>query len=903
MSIPLLKTKFYIPSQRVDLVPRPHLLARLNQGLAARLVLVSAPAGFGKTTLVADWIRHKLLEDYKGRVAWLSLDENDNEFTRFFGYFIAAIQQVEPTVGKELVAALTSSQNPQPEVLLTLLVNEIAAIEDKFVLVIDDFHVISLLEIHQALQFIVEHQPPTMLLAITSRDEPFLPLSRLRARRQMTDLRAGDLRFSQQEATHYLNHIMGLGLSEADVRALATRTEGWVTGLHLAAVSMQEQNDPQQFIAEFTGDDRYIIDYLVDEVLSNRPEKSRDFMMRSSILGRLCSSLCTAVTEQADAQETLQQLEQENVFIIPLDNHREWYRYHHLFADVLRQRLAESMPPGEIKKLHHKASQWFSQNDFLIEAVEHALKAEQYEEAIVLMETGAEVLILNSQLNTLLKWSRQLPHNVIESHPRLGLVFAWAWASTNQPEEAEHCLQAVELSQGARLDELMSQSADDVTIGRVAHGALLETAVVRSQLAIGRRNVSETLRLTNYALPQLESTEVAHLFNPPIASRMAAHFTRGLAHKLSGCLDQALESFAQANKLGQQLNHVHIVALSYGHSANVYSIQGKLHQALKTCELGLHQVAAMAGDNSPLSGFLRAEYGNLLYERDDLENAEHHLQEAIRVAKPWGFLDAFIPGHTGLMKVHLARNDWLAAAAALDELAHLGHNSPQLVQPAVECYRALLWTKQGKLDAAGRWAETAGLDPGHSREDQSIILAQVLVSLEKWNEAANLIEQLLIAANDGERRGRVIRLLTLQAIVFLARGRPVHATESFEQAIFLAQPEGYVRSVIDCGLPVKGLLKMALHREQSYAQELLAALDAPTTTRQPDSPDVLVEPLSERELQVLRLLATELSGPEIAQELVIALSTLRSHTQQIYRKLGVNNRRSALRIADELHLF
>ena len=907
MSSPLLATKFHIPPPRVDLVPRPHLLAQLNKGLEGRLVLVSAPAGFGKTTLVANWIRHEQLGDRDGRIAWLALDEDDNEFSRFFGYFIAAIQQIEPTLGKELVAALGSSQNLQPEILLTLLINEIAAVKDKFVLVIDDFHVISLLAIHQAVQFIIEHQPPTLLLVITSRDEPFLPLSRLRARRQMIDLRAGDLRFSHDEATHYLNQIMGLGLSEAEVQALATRTEGWVTGLHLAAVSMQEQNDPQQFIAEFTGDDRYIIDYLVDEVLSHRPEQSRDFMMRTSILGQLCGSLCEAVTEQADAQETLQHLEQENVFIIPLDNRRAWYRYHHLFGDVLRQRLAESMPRGEIKKLHHRASQWFAQNDLLIDAVEHALKAEQYEEAIALMETGAEELILNSQVNTLLKWCSQIPGSVIDSHPRLCLIFAWAWASTNHPEEAERCLQAVELSQGARLDELMAQAAGDANIGRIARGVLLETAVVRSQLAIARRNISETLRLTGYVLPQLEKEDVAYLFNPPIASRMAAHLTQGLAHKLSGHLVQALESFIQANRLGQQLGHVHIVALSYGHMANVYAIQGKLHQALKTCELGLHQVAFMAGDNSPLSGFLRAEYGVLQYERNDLENATHTLEEAVRVAKPWGYLDAFVPGLTGLMRVHLARGDWPAAEAALDELATLGRTNPQLVDPIVASHRALLWCCQGKLDAAGRWAENAQLDEGnefdHAREKENIFLAQALVDLEKWPEAADLIERLLAIVSSSNRRGRMIKLLTLQAIVFQAGGRQAEAIESFERAISLASPEGYVRTVIDCGQPVKKLLKMALQREYSYAQELWSALDSPSESESPHPTAGLVEPLSEREMQVLCLLATELSGPEIAQELVIALSTLRSHTQQIYRKLGVNNRRSALRVADELHLL
>ena len=906
MPTPLLTTKFHIPSRRADLVPLPRLVERLNDGLKGKLIIVSAPAGFGKTTIVANWIDNKLPDNYHGRVAWLSLDEKDNGLTRFFTYFIAALQNVEPGMGDELRTALNSSQNHQIEILLTLLINEIAAIEKNFVIVLDDYHLISTIQIHQAIQFLLENQPPNLLMVIASRDEPFLPLSRLRARGDMVEIRAVDLRFSYQEAAHYLNQVMSLGLPDDDILALATRTEGWITGLHLAALSMKDQDDPKKFIVEFTGGDRDIIDFLIDEVLSHHSDKSKKFLLRSSILDRLNGSLCAAVTQQEDAQGTLHLLEQENVFIVPLDNCRQWYRYHYLFADVLRQRLVESVSSDEIKKLHQYASQWFEENGLLIEAVEHRFKAEDSGEVIRLIESNAGQMFLNSQLNTLLKWHDQLPHDLIEKHPKLCMIFAWAWVTTGQLEQAEHCLQAAEKALGAWLDDLLVEQKRS-EIDAATRGALLETAVVRAQLAIGHEDIPEALKLTGFALPYLADDDGPYLYNAPIGSRMAAYFIQGLAQKLSGDLKHAEKSLIEASVLGKSLNHVHIVALSYGHLANLQATEGHLQQALDTCQHGLREVEEMAGDNSPLSGFLRAEFGNLLYERNDLEIAEQHLQEAIRVAKPWGFLDAFIPGFTGLMRIHVNRGDWNAAFGALDELESLGQNNPSLVKPTVESQRALLWSRQGKLDRAQRWLENAGVDSvgeiKYPREDEFIILAQVLIAQQTWDKATRLIEKLLENTKAGERWGRAIKLLTLKAIAFQAQSNQEMALESVGQAISLAGLEGYARTFVDLGEPMAKLLRMSSSTGGNYVKELLVAFESQIDQSGDGSAVTLVEPMSERELEVLRLLSTELTGPEIARELVIAVSTLRTHTQQIYRKLGVKNRRGALKEAEKLQLL
>jgi LuxR family maltose regulon positive regulatory protein len=515
-------------------------------------------------------------------------------------------------------------------------------------------------------------------------------------------------------------------------------------------------------------------------------------------------------------------------------------------------------------------------------------------------------MFLTSQLNTLLAWHNQLPQFLIDAHPRLCLIFAWAWVSTGKPEEAEHCLQAAEKVMGAKLCDWRNLPESN-QFNAATRGALLEMAVVRAQLAIGRGDIPEALKMSNFALPYLEEVDCPYLYNSPIGSRMAAHFIRGLAQKHSGELEHAAMAFVEAGALAKKLNHVHIVALSHGYLANLQSIQGRLRQAFETCLHGLSEVEQMAGEKSPLSGFLRAEYGNLLYERNDLDAAAEHFREAIRVAKPWGFLDAFIPGLTGLAQFHAAQENWQAAFEALDELQKLGRNNPQLVKPVVESHRALLWARHGNLDLAQHWMDTAGLDPvgeiAYQHEDEFITLAQVLIVQKRLDEAARLHDRLLDVAKVGRRGGRMIKLLALRSILLQAQGKRNEAAVCFDRALALAAPEGYMRTFLDLGAPMKALLQDSLSTHPDYAGELLAVLETRTTLNDEPSVDGLIEPLSERELDVLRLLATELTGPEIAQELVVALSTLRTHTQQIYRKLGVTNRRAALKAAQELRML
>jgi LuxR family maltose regulon positive regulatory protein len=549
--------------------------------------------------------------------------------------------------------------------------------------------------------------------------------------------------------------------------------------------------------------------------------------------------------------------------------------------------------------------------------VEHALAAGDYDDVIRQIEQGAGEIFQGSQLNTLLRWWAGLPRELVTSQPKLCMIYAWAWVATGHLGEAEGCLQAIEQALGIKMTELYAEGGEAKAMDPAIRAALVEVVVVRAELAIERGNIADALKLSHLVLPYLEDDEGPYLHNPPKASRTVVFFIMGMAHKLWGELGAADKALSEAAALGQERGNVHIVAVAYGHLASGQAIQGHLHQAVQTCRRGLQLVQEMAGRRSPMSGLLRAELGNLLCEQNDLEAALHHLQESIAVAKPWGFWDALVPGYTGLARLRVAQGDWGRAFAVLDELAALGQNNPQAVMPAVESLRAMLWAAQGKVDAARRWAQASGLGDGeliYLRERETIILARVLMAQKKWDEAARLIDRLMDAAETGKRWGRVVELLILQTLALDAQEKQDEALTRLARALALAEPGGYVRIFVDQGEPMAELLQQAAARGISadYVGRLLEAFGDATkdegrkTELFPSSSVLghssLVEPLSERELEVLRLLKTELSGPEIADELTIALSTLRTHTQNIYTKLNVNNRRAAVNRAEELGL-
>lgn len=919
MVTPLLTTKLYIPPPRPELVSRPRLIERLNDGFTRKLILICAPAGFGKTTLLSDWVRQINLP-----VAWLSLDKGDNELSRFLVYLVAALQTIEDGLCKTVQAMVQSPQPPPIETVLTELINEVASLSQDFILILDDYHTVEAQTIHEALTFLLDHLPPRMHLVITSRSDPLLQIPSLRAKGKVTELRAENLRFTTLEATRFLNQVMGLALSEDDVLSLENRTEGWIAGLHLAALSMQDTEDAEGFISAFTGDDRYIVDYLVDEVLAQRPKGTKDFLLQTSILNRMTGSLCdtvrfgttkspssserTAITGQEGGQELLERLDQANLFIVPLDNQRRWYRYHHLFTDLLRQRLDEATNTQEINILHQHASQWYEEHEFLVEAVEHALAAEDFDNVIRLVDLGSMEILMQGHQSQLLKWQDELPRELVASHPSFCMTVAWAWLSMGHPGEAEECLQLLEQSLGTEMVDMFSERDRAEKIDPSVQNVLVEIAVMRIELASEEGDIPQVFKLSQLVLPYLEDDEGPPQDNYLEDLRSVVFFVLGLAYKISGKLNEAGEALSKAAESGRGLGNVYIAAGSLGRLASVQSMLGHLGQAVRTCERGLKLVQEMVGE-PPMYGLIHAELGNLLYERNDLEAALHHLQEGIEIARPWRYLEAFVPGYTGLARVRAAQGDWDGAFDALDILAELGEGNPAMVMPVVESLQALLWVALGKIDAANRWAINAGLDPeeeiNYHRLGEMVVLARILIARHEYSEAVNLLTRMVDAAEAGGWFGRQIEMRVLLALALKSQGETEEALRSLELALIPAAAEGYIRVFLNEGQPSEALLREAETRgiAPDYVPKLLAAFETDEVQVGPPSVTALIEPLSERELEVLGLLKTELSGPEIAQELMVELSTFRSHTKNIYSKLNVNSRRAAVYKAEDLNVI
>jgi len=900
----LLSTKLFIPPPRPDIVPRHHLSERLNEGVTRKLTIICAPAGFGKTTLLSEWVG-----SCGTPIAWLSLDKGDNDLARFLAYIVAAIQTIEPSICETVLAMTQAPQVPPIEFLLTEMINEVAGISQDFVLILDDYHVIDDQAIQSALAFLIAYLPPKMHLIIASRSDPFLPLSRLRADGQMTELRTDDLRFSTQEAVAYLNQVMALTLDGDDVIALKTRTEGWIAGLHLAALSLQGKRETSEFITAFAGDDRYIVDYLVDEVLEQRPKGTRDFLVHTSILDQMNGSLCDAVTGLDGGQNVLEKLDQANLFIEPLDNQRRWYRYHHLFADLLLHRLERTKTSQEINSLHQRASQWYEENNHLVEAVDHAMKAGDHENAIRLItENGAEML-MGSQHYSLLRWQAELPPDLLASQPKLCMVLTWACVATGSQKEAESYLQMIERALGADMEALISDGEEQKTLDAPIRAALLEVAVVRAELAIEKGNIADALKLSNLVLSSLEEDEESYFFNPPKDSLMVVNFILGLIHKITGEFRLSYEELTKAAILGQEQGNVHIVAGAYGRVVSVQVTLGHLQQGVQTCQTGLKLLNEMDGEHSPISGLLKAELGNLLYEQNDLENAQKQIQEAIAVAKPWGFLEAFVPAYTGLARLRVAQGDFGGAFAALDELAEHGKSNPVMVSPVVELFRAKLWVARGQVQNATQWAQDNDIpsdgEISNSRLDEYLILARILIAQDQLDQTVDLLSRMVDMTEKAALKGETIEILVLLALAFQAKGKNDSALSSLERALILAEPEGYVRTFVDEGESMVKLLRQAASRDftTEYIERLLGEFEHEAFEKQSASAQTLTEPLSERELEVLHLLKTELSGPEIASELSIALTTMRFHTRNIYSKLNVNNRRRAIHKAEELNLI
>ncbi|MGB0384752.1 MAG: LuxR C-terminal-related transcriptional regulator [Ardenticatenaceae bacterium] len=927
MSLFLLRTKFYIPTSRPELVSRRRLIERLNGGLGGRLTLVSAPAGFGKTTLLADWSR-----GCERPFAWLSLDEGDNDVGRFLSYFVAALQRIgaeTARIGEGVQEALLSPPPPPPEALLTALINDLATLGEPVVLVLDDYHLIDAPAIDQALTFLLRHLPPSLHLVIATRADPSLPLSRLRARAQLSELRTADLRFTPDEAATFLNLVTGLEVSADDVAALESRTEGWIAGLQLAALSMQGTDDISGFINTFTGTHRYIIDYLADEVLLQCSEAVKGFLLQTSILNRLCGSLCNALTDQRDGQAILAHLEQANLFLVPLDHQRRWYRYHHLFADLLRQRLHQQHTPDEVARLHQRASQWFEAHGLLSEALHHTLVTQDFERAARLMGQHVTDKIMRGEISTVRDWLEALPEAIIHAHPVLCFGKAWIHYFSLQYEAIEPLLQLAE-----------QKSKETFSAGSISLSDLLGgTMALRAFVARQRGDGDAAIGFLRHSL--------AHLPKENVFARGMNTFFLANALYGKGDTNAASRLYPEAIALCLAAGNMLAATGAIQSLATLQMMEGRLHEAKATLLKALFQLTAP--NKAPLQAttFLYLGLGKVLYEQNELQDAETYLQQGTNLFKRSSSLPAGL-GYLTLAQVKHALGDEEGARLALQQgeqvYRSMEAGSKDAAYVATHRVRCLLAV--GDLAAAIRWAQECDVHvdqkPTYAHEFELITLAHVLIaqakallrqaqepllrprslSLSKGRapqaqepdhlaHATKLLQRLHKSATAGGRTGRVIEILVLQAIAHAAQNKRPQALSALEQALTLAEPEGYVRLFLDQGTSMATLLYEAAAQgiKPHYIGRLLAAFPdiqaTPTTksalrqaqgsaSNRQKQPAQLVEPLSQREIEVLHLIADGLTNRQIANHLHLSLNTVKGHTRKIYGKLGVNSRTQAI---------
>ena len=913
MSAPLLTTKLFIPPARSSAVRRAHLIARLNAGLRRTLTLVSAPAGFGKTTLLSDWLAslgselsaasaevagpepdpNSRLKTQSFKVAWLSLDAADSDPYRFLAYLVAALRIPTPQLGAGVLAALGSPQPPPVEALLTTLLNELAAIPDQLVLVLDDYHAVEAASVDQAIAFLLDHLPPQIHLAIATRENPSLPLARYRARGQLTELRAADLRFTPAEVAEYLNHAMGLNLSDEAIAALDARTEGWIAGLHLAALSLQGQPDAAGFIASFTGSHQFVLDYLVEEVLQRQPEPVQDFLLRTSILDRLCGPLCDAVlgAPAGSGQITLESIDRSNLFVVPFDSERRWYRYHHLFGDLLRKRLGQRSPAEPIAAYQIRASQWFEDHDLTYEAFHYAAAANDVERAERLIESKGLPLHLRDTVSAILEWLGSLPKTVLDARPSLWVKSATLALVAGQATGVAERLQAAEraLPQGEPDDQTRN------LIGIIA--------AARATLAVTQYQAETVLAQSRRALEYL----------PPdnLAFRFTAVWALAFAHWLQGDRAAATRAYHEAIAISQASGDRFSTTLATGSLGQVLEEENQLVAAAEA----YRRVLELCGDQpQPNAGEAQLGLARICYEWNDLDAAERHGQQSLSLLRQYdAVVDRFVLAELFLARLRLARGD-VAGAGDLVRQAEQSvrrHNFLQRV-PEVAAAQVLVLLREGDRASAARLAQQHALPLSQAR---------VLLARGEPAAALELLEPLRRRLEAKGWHDERLRALVLQALAHAARGDAEQALLLLREALALAEPGGFIRLFVDEGEPMAELLR-TLKAECSrrseplatYVERLLAAF--PTVMAQDDATRVkqdvhrssfvvqpFVEPLSQRELEILRLIAQGLSNQEIGDRLCLSLSTIKGYNRQIFDKLQVQRRTEAVARAREAGLL
>jgi len=905
----LVTTKLYFPPARSPLVSRPRLVECLQNGLKGRLTLVSAPAGYGKTTLMSEW-RAGVGCDYT--TAWLSLDGDDNDSTRFLTYIIAALASQKLGFGETTLALLQSSPPLSTQVILTSLINELGAFDKTFSLILDDYHVITNHPIHEAVTYLLDHLPSQMHLVILTRADPPLPLSRLRGRNQLIEIRAADLCFTVEEAAAFLNQVMGLALSLDQVGALEQRTEGWVAGLQLAALSMRGRVDVQDFVSAFTGSHHYIVDYLADEVLNSQTEPVQEFLLRTSILDRLTAPLCDALTDRSDGQTTLEKLEHTNLFLISLDNERCWYRYHPLFADMLRNHLQQKYP-DMLGELHLRAAVWCEQNQFIEQAIEHTFAVEEYARVVQLFKKYLYQWLFPRRSSLIWRWFESFPEYVMRENPWLGVAYARAlWRRGNR--------EAAELPLNYAQQALTNMISNGQLPGDDPEYLFLSADLLSLQglFCASKGELERAIELANQALAI--APETAYTI------QSIAYIDLYLAYIDQGEIDRAIEACTQAMPLAKAGGESGAITNVYQDLGSMLTIQGHLKQAAQIYRDGLQYVENKFHSHLPDHSILLIQFAEIYYEWNDLYEAELLANRALRLSEP-AYWQVMIYGRIFLARLQRVKRNWPEAISLMEKAETLlQHLKGAYFEKELRAYLARLQTELGKLDEPAQWVQSVTLDLGNRLSyPQHVIafqLAYVLSALDREDELLTLLSQIEPLTAAQGCIGWQIQALVLQATAWLRKANPSNALTCLEKALFLAEPEGYVRIFLDEGESMRLLIadyrlqvekrmqstnRENLERMKAYIMKLLMAFPLPDFATSKlavhDLQSTILEPLSEREMEVLRLVAEGMSNGQIADALVIATGTVKKHINNIFGKLGVQSRTQCVARARDLNLL
>ncbi len=890
----LLKTKLHIPQSRPELVPRPRLIELINRRENPCFTLISAPAGFGKTTFLSEWARQSQVP-----IAWLSLDANDNDPVRFLSYAAAALMTIDPTVGDDALAAIQAPQAQPIDVILALLINDVTDYQKAVTLIFDDYQYIESEEVHQAVFSVIERLPPNLQILLSTRVDPPWPFARLRARGTMSEIRANDLRFTHSETGQFLNEVMDLNLTAEELSKLDERTEGWIAGLQMVALSLHDRTDRTAFIESFSGSHRYILDYLMEEVLERQPPEIRTFLLETSILERLSAPLCEELTGQPNAHKMLDHIDQSNLFLIPLDEERRWYRYHHLFSELLKTRLKE-IHEQRLLELHEKASQWFEKHDLINEAIHHGLEGQDEARSIQLLESKALELVFQGGLWTLDRWIKRLPRPTVAASPRLCLAEAWAYVYMGNFEACRLALDACEGALGA-------DGANKVDQGLI----LGQLNGIRAYIAWFEGEIDASEQYARQSLTQLPESDKM--------GRAWAHEVLGAMLRSRGELEEAQVHLENAIEISIKAGALHMAIDAYWELSVLTYTRGQLDETMRLCQQAIdlaNRFVRQGGQRLPVIGYIYTRYALVYFARGDLERALQHALEGLRLSKRWGVMDALVMSQLSLARVYASRKEYDRAQQAFNDAKNIASDLSPMYLATVESHETLMHLERGDLRTAFEHLKhtTSKLSdrPNHVHFHEYSILARVNIAQSSATrkklskQVIELLKYMEEKCDEINADGTNIEILLTLVLAHQAMGNETEAMDALEKALRLAQTDEYIQPFIRVKSQIVETMRNLLRkdRQSTFITKILQHGEPESKPAGVRAASMfLAEDLSQRELDVLRLLPSQLSTNEIAEELYVATSTVRSHIKSIYGKLAVHSRREAVARAKELDLL